>query len=58
MLVLCKLKVTSNNETTSKMSGIITGSTVYQLHDSNTTRKDQGIVLRKQREPQLNTQSA
>lgn len=39
MLVLHELEVTSNNETTSKMSAIITGSTVHQLHHSHTTRK-------------------
>ena len=39
MLVLCELKATSNDETTSIMSGIISGSTAYQQHDTNTTRK-------------------
>lgn len=50
VLVLCKLEVNSNNKTTSKLFGIITGSAVYHLRDSN-TRKKQGLVLTKQREP-------
>lgn len=51
VFVLHKLEVNSNKETTSKLSGIITGSAVYHLQDSNTTKKKQGLVLTKQREP-------
>lgn len=51
VLVLHKLEVNTNQEKASKLSGIITGSAVYHLHDSNTTRKKQGLVLTKQREP-------
>jgi len=38
-LVLCELKVTSNNKMPSKMPEILTGTTAHQLHESN-TRKD------------------